>query len=106
MTLTVTEPEWDVDEREKMAELGDIERMVHHRCGMPLEDVLDPDNAADPDRRRPERYVAGHFPKVCYYCAVRDDRIEADRRLNEENKTQRAHPAALIWPVYDRGRDR
>lgn len=90
MTVTVTEPEWDEDEREKMITLAEIERYTHHSCGFPLADVLDPESDG--------RYVVGEVPKVCHACAAREDRVALDRELNPK----RAHPNSLIWVIRDR----
>jgi hypothetical protein len=100
--VTVTEPEWDADERQKMVSLAELERHVHGRCGMPLSDVIDSDSEMDPDTGRPARYQARPFPKVCHYCAARDDRVKADHEMYGA----RPHPQALLWIVDDLGKDR
>lgn len=85
-----------------MLALAELERHVHGRCGMPLEDVLDPDADGDPITGRQARFYVPETPLVCHYCAVRDDRVKADH----ERYPDRPHQAALIWPVRDRGRNR
>lgn len=103
MSVTVPEVEWDSDEREKMLALAELERHVHARCGMPLEDVLDPAAEGDPQLGIPARYKAG-LPHRCWYCTARD--IAADEIRAEAAAGRRSQVEALIVPVIDRGRDR
>jgi hypothetical protein len=98
-TMTVPEVEWDADEREKMLVLADLERHVHARCGMPIEDVIDPMAEGDKMLGIPARYKASN-PIRCWYCDARDQKTEQLQEEAREGKRYRV--GALIVPVRDR----
>jgi len=86
VTRTVTEPEWDDDERDYMLALAAWEASLCPVCGGPAEEC----QAPDADRR-----FKGVPPVRCH-------RTDAVRRFQEKSSTY-PRPEALIWHAEVQG---